>query len=837
MTTLRLGNPTATDPTVVGTKAARLSHLMRTGFSVPEGVVVPINAMDDQDSRALAEQVIDQLGGGPFAVRSSAVAEDLAGSSYAGLYETVLDVTGVASLAHAIDRCRDSADADRVRAYRKEAAPHTGVAVLVQRMVHPQAAGVAFSADPVSGDRGVTIVEAVAGLGDQLVAGAAEPQRFRVRGDGVLNRYDPSVLSEEQVRSVAQAAGQLAELFGCPQDVEWAFAGDQLWLLQARPITGLPDRDSPELVPIAIEAPPGTWLRGTVHSPRPPSPLATSDTEFSFPKVLAEFGVLIDVDFAIIGGWEYLQIRPVGAPKPRARRRPSRKPGTPPRWLLQVLFKLVPAIRRRIRAAQVAVSTDLSGQFINRWYNEWRPQMAAEVARLTELDLTTLTDDDLDRHVQSLWRLGQEWGHIHVRLGVSWSLNMYELRQACRELLEWDEAQMLELVSGLSTASTEPARQLARLARLAAERPAVRTLLNDIDDTTPGQLRTADAEFARAFDDYLTHYAARALSYEVMDPTLREDPLLLLRLVHDQLELGFDPAEVDASAATGREQAREHAHRLLESRPQADRDRFARALARAERAHPVREDNEWFTTSVLAALLRYAALEVGRRLAERQQIAGDDDVFMLKLDELRAALQDGTDQHQLVTRRRGQHAWAIANTGPQYYGPASPAGVDEPPFDLLPPAARLVNEAAMWSVALSGETGAPDRAPGDGIRGVAASAGRYTGPVRVITGEHQFDKMRPGDVVVCPVTSPVWSVLYPSMGALVTDLGGVLSHPAIIAREYGLPAVVGTEIATSTLLDGQLVTVDGSQGTVEIVTESISSPHGHAPAGPVQSAR
>jgi pyruvate,water dikinase len=222
-------------------------------------------------------------------------------------------------------------------AYRKATATSARIAVLVQPMLHPQAAGVAFSADPVTGDRNVTTVEAVAGLGDQLVTGTAEPQRWRVVDDRLRDQHDASVLSEDQVRSIAETVRRVADLFGWPQDVEWAIAGDRLWLLQARPITGLSDRDSPELVPIPIQVPPGNWQREAEHSPRPPSPLSASDTGNSFKSVLDEFGVLVDVDFAVIGGWEYVQIRPVGAPRsrgafpaePQARRRatPLAAPG------------------------------------------------------------------------------------------------------------------------------------------------------------------------------------------------------------------------------------------------------------------------------------------------------------------------------------------------------------------------------------------------------------------------------------------------------------------------------------------------------------------------------
>jgi pyruvate,water dikinase len=212
------------------------------------------------------------------------------------------------------------------------------------------------------------------------------------------------------------------------------------------------------------------------------------------------------------------------------------------------------------------------------------------------------------------------------------------------------------------------------------------------------------------------------------------------------------------------------------------------------------------------ALLRYALLEVGARLAARAQIAARDDVFFLEHPEARAALVDGGELRALVQRRKGERAWVLAHPGPPSFGgdPGPP-----PSFGALPPEARLAHEALMWVLDRMGtpeEEIARRQTEGPGLTGIAASGGQFTGPVRVIMGESQFDKLRPGDVLVCPITSPVWSVLFPSIAALVTDSGGILSRPTIIAREYRIPAVVATGNATTLLRDGQIVTVDGTAG-------------------------
>jgi rifampicin phosphotransferase len=212
-------------------------------------------------------------------------------------------------------------------------------------------------------------------------------------------------------------------------------------------------------------------------------------------------------------------------------------------------------------------------------------------------------------------------------------------------------------------------------------------------------------------------------------------------------------------------------------------------------------------------LLHRAALELGRRLASRGQITAIQDIFFLLPYEACVQLADSRSAHDVVDRRKGERAWALAHPGPASYGrdPGPP-----PPLRGLPREARLANAAFLWYAdrvfAMEAQGGSEESI----LTGIGASPGRYTGTVRVIRSEAEFDRLRNGDVLVCPVTSPVWSVLFPSVGALVTDSGGVLSHPAIIAREFRVPAVVATHAGTTQLHDGQVVTVDGTIGTVEV---------------------
>ena len=823
---ISLDDPACEAPVLAGNKAATLAVLRRAGFKVPPGAVISVDALGKVADelppavRGALPSVPEWLGPAPWAVRSSSTAEDSEQASFAGQFETVLNVD-LDGLADAVLRCWQSALSDRVRVYAGAGGPGS-MAVLIQPMIAADSAGVAFTADPVSG-RDHVVIEAVAGLGERLVSGTATPERWTVEETGSIEAPSmATVLDAEKARAIADLARQTAEHFGRPQDIEWAIADDSLWLLQARPITTLPSV-GPELIPIPIEVPPGYWEKDNFHEAIPLSPfgrvMVTEQILKVFPTAFAEFGLLLDrVEVAFIGGWMYGQPIPLGAPPPGRGRATA-----PPRWLFWSLVRLHPGIRRRLSAARRAVASDLPSTVIRRWTEEWRPEHQKDIDRSLALDLRSFSDQELAEEFDH--RIEVVRHPAHVMVSVAYWILVYELVEVCRELLGWGTAKTLTLLEGLSTTSTQPARELARLAQLARSKPAVAELLAKVDETTPAQLGEVDAEFDSAFSQHIAAYGHRALRYDVIDPTLAEAPHILLRLVADQLEREFSPDRVAQDALRRRSQAADDARGLLASRPEADRKRFERTLAHAREAYPALEDRVAPTQSVQTALVRYLALEIGRRLVDRGQLAAVEDVFFLEAFDARAALLDRADRRETAQARNGQRAWAMANPGPLRYGDA-PAG--EPPFDLLPPPARLVNKGVVWGMAqLFGERqGAPDA---NVVAGTPASPGRYTGAVRVVMSEHEFDKIRTGDVVVCPTTSPTWSIVFPSIGALVTDGGGILSHPAIIAREHGIPAVVGTGNATEVLKDGQRVTVDGSTGVVEVADGASSVPDAGMP--------
>jgi rifampicin phosphotransferase len=811
--------PQATNLAEVGHKAATLAALLSAGLPVPDGVVVPVGAADagapavpDELVAALAGTIRD-WGDVPVAVRSSGTAEDLPHASYAGLYTTVLDVRGEAALRAAVSRCWASAQAPQVTAYSGDVAAAPGLAVLVQPMVPAVAAGVAFTADPVTGDRSVVVIDAVRGLGEQLVSGAVTPERWEVRAEAhrLAAAVSGPVLDASTACAVAALARRVEQVLGASQDVEWALTADgTLVLLQARPVTALAE-EPVRLIPLPVEPPEGFWARETSHAPLPWTPFTHAVLESrnrGLRHLCCELGLLIETaEFRDIGGWEYFRIVPLG----------GKKPPNLPSWAVSLAVRIVPSLRRRIRRSVAAVRSDIPGELIRRWAQQWQPELSARIAGLREVDLADLKDADLDEHLRAVLALTEYGQIIHFRLHGAIAMVLSELAFTCRDLLDWDFAKVVDLLAGTSQMSTAPARALAATAAVARQRPTVRRL---VEDGVPAEtVLVADQNFATAFDAYQREYGCQVLRYEMAEPCLDEQPELVLALIRDQLITGFDPDVASEALGVQRAAARAAAMRLLAKRSPAQRDRFDRALDRALAAYPVREDNEFFTTSVPLALLRRAAREIGRRLTDRGLLASSDDAFWLKPVQLLTALRESLDCRALAIRRAGERAWTLAHPGPASYGspPSSP-----PPLSVLPPEARLANEAFLWAV----ENNIGSHAVGTGhgqvdaagaLSGLGVSAGSYTGPVRVIRSEREFDRLRAGEVLVCPVTSPVWSVLFPSIGALVTDIGGMLSHPAIIAREYRLPAVVATGNATSRLTDGQVVTVDGTAGVVRVV--------------------
>lgn len=770
----------AVNPAQAGHKAAHLASLVRAGFDVPAGFVVSIG-VEPHMADLIAE--VDGLGNLPVAVRSSSAAEDLPDASFAGQYVTVLNVRGVSAIVEAIARVRESATSLRARSYSGNQT--AGMAVLIQNMVEGDASGVAFSANPVTGNRAEVIVTATRGLGEALVSGEVAGDEWIVTGGAArLVAETQGAIDADIAARVADLARRVAAHLGCPADIEWTVKSGRIILLQARPITVLPARPD-------ITTPKGSWQKDTTHFTEPITPFgSTSFVDFATHAIntaLTEWGMLPDrLEFRIVGHEAYIHVEPDDGGK-----------NPPPWWVLGALVRLIPSLRRKCRKAGEMIDTGMLDSIPAEWERDGRARFRARIDQLAAVDLLSLDDAALAAHLERVMTLGRDGMDLHFRLTIPYSVGMHEFVTACRELLGIGLSDAMRMLQGLSVASSAPTRELADVAALVRERPDALSALAQPDAY---ERLDADPAIGAALRAWLRRWGLRTIGYDAGQPSFAERLSLVIGLLAELI----DP-RADKALLAKRAEAIADARRRLSG---AALDRFNSALAYAEIVYPQREDNVFYTDNLPAGLIRLVGLEMGRRLVAQGRLARATDMAMLTVDEMRSA----GDLKSLVARRRAEMAWVRAHPGPLFYGP-KPSTV-APDLRALPDASRRLNAALIW--AMEEEMMPAHAANGGGISGLAASPGVVTGRVRVIRSAAAIEDLRAGEILVCPITTPAWTLVFSRAAGLVTDGGSVLSHAAIVAREHGLPAVVGTTNATSRLRDGQRVTVDGNRGVVVI---------------------
>ncbi len=716
----RLADGAMADASEIGGKAGSLGSLLADGARVPDGVVLPVGfaaASPAARESALADAVA-ALGTGPFAVRSSGVVEDGAEHSFAGMYETVLNVAPE-DLPAAVDRCLASATAERVTDYDlHDGAP---LAVLIQRMIQPAAAGVALTADPVTGDRGSCVVSAVRGLGERLVSGEAFGDEWIVTdGRATARRQPEHAIDRRQAEAVAAEARRIAAARGVPQDIEWAIDADgALWILQARPMTALP----PE---VSWEPPaPGAFtrqLRFGEWISEPVTPLfeswLLSIMEVRLHRELRKWiGQRAPLPHhVVVNGWYFYSINWI-------------LPGSMARSLPDILWHLLRTPRRVIGVAPPLVRYSLP-LYERDWREDLLPRYRAAVAS-AEKRVEALPVSELPALIDGLADLaGEYFCSIATFVGAAYKMEMNLAGFYRRHLAgPLGGGSHLPLLAGFAPPEAPPSHAVTSL-------------------------------------DW-AHPPASVPS------TARRD--------HGPV--------VDA-----RRVAEEAAFRALEDSPSRLR-RFRELLAETQRLVPLREQHVESLT-IAWPVMRRAVLRIGEALVGQAVIGQPDDVFHLTRAEALEALE-----------RR-----------PPY-----------PPVDVAARRATLEEQARLVPPLLIGKVpglikraweefpkmvGAV-RSDGALVSGAPASAGRATGIVRVIRGPDQFDDLQEGEILVAPLTAPAWTPLFHRAAAVVTDVGSAASHASIIAREYGIPAVVGCGDATARLTTGMQVTVDGGTGNVE----------------------
>lgn len=794
----RLAEFGAADLARAGGKGANLGELVRRGFPVPEGFVVttdayrallegtPLGRQLEQAleagaggerirrlfaATAMPVPVRDQikagyaeLGGGPVAVRSSATAEDLPGAAFAGQQDTFLNIDGEDALLRAVADCWASLWTDRAIAYRKRqgVGEHgLALAVVVQRMVPADAAGVMFSANPVTGARDETVIDAAAGLGEAVVSGSVTPQHYVLDGAGRRRAPSPdgsALLLPAQLRTLAALARRAQEHFGRPQDLEWALAGGRLYLLQARPMTALPPAP---LRLHRIQRLVGPFLAEMFQ--QRPYPLDVSGwLEHGIGAMLQRMAGSVGMRFP-----------------PMAQLLPEEE---------GVVVRLVPPVPRptlRVLGAPAAVARRAHRYDPARWRQD--PRFAAfedAVLRLRSADVAALSWSGLLAQVQDCFAAMALISGLRVSYLPGSFLPQLKLRLLL--LLLGLRRLAPALIAGAETRTSQANRALAELAALAGRDPS---LCRAVETLEPAQLllrleaTPGFAGFNARFQDFLAEYGHRETVSVVLSsaPTWSDAPEVVLGLVKALLH-GPPPAAEQTGTAL----------RQLGAHPALRwgwlRRQVLDAAGRSKTGMGFREDTHFDATAVLPPL-RHAYLEMGERLYAAGVLDAPGEVFHLRLGELAGLRPDGAGRFPAAEVERLRTA-------------VRARAVRRRELEGMP----LLDIAAL--------TAGQDAGPHALVAGRGASRGTASGPVRVVLGPQDFGLLQPGEMLVCPYTNPSWTPLFQRAAAVVVDTGGIGSHAAIVAREYGIPAVMGTGSGTRVLHDGQSVLVDGTLGQV-----------------------
>lgn len=822
---------------LVGGKAANLGELTRAGLPVPDGFSLTTHAYElaaaglgeleaggsvrerllaaDVPKEVAAEigRAYAELAGddGPVAVRSSATAEDLPFASFAGQHDSFLEISGLTAVLDAVRRCWASLWTDRAVSYREaNGIDHDSVqlAVVVQRMVDAEVAGVLFTANPVSGRRREAVIDAARGLGELVVSGQVNPDRLVVdTATGRVLAHEPACLTDTQAKSLAGLGDRVEQHYGSPQDIEWAIDADgTIWLTQARAITSLyplPDTPAGELhVYFSFSVAQGVY--------RPLTPMGIAAIRAIASGVAGMFSVRIDdrvrgpAAIKDLAGRIFLDatpalrnrlgrrlvVRMLGVMEtrsaeilaglfddPELRVRSGARP---------VLHRVLPMLARNAVPLQVIRALVRPGAARRR---AWR--FADEVAAAASVPPTASPAERLDAVERAL----VDRAHLVVpRVGPLAAAGFAMLGLA-RRLLRADlrEGELATVLRGLPhNVTTEMDLALWTLAsRIDADPDARRLFLESTaselaDLWRAGRLPAA----AQGLNGFLRIYGHRAVAeIDAGLPRWREDPTQVLAMLANYLRLGDDRLAPDHQFEQARREAEEMVGSLVERASRRGRLRgrvTGFALSRTRELAGLREFLKYCLVLILADVREQLHL-VGDALVAAGRLERRQDIFFADLTEAREALS-GRDLRSLVRSRRADYDRELRRR--------------HIPRVLLSDG----TEPSVPSVETAGA---------HLLRGVPASAGTVTGKARVVLDPLDAH-LEPGEILVAPSTDPGWTPLFLTAGGLVMEMGGANSHGAVVAREYGIPAVVGVLGAIDAIETGQPITVDGSAGTIAL---------------------
>ncbi|MGB4394887.1 MAG: phosphoenolpyruvate synthase [Tepidanaerobacteraceae bacterium] len=757
-------------------------------FSFPEGITEEI-------SEALAKHGYLL----PYAVRSSATAEDLPGASFAGQQDTFLNVIGIKNICRAIVKCCASLFNERAVAYRiKNGFPHDKVtiAVVVQKMVLPEVSGVMFTADPMTSDRYTTVIEAVRGLGEDLVSGRKTPFEWKLR-EGKLQKTSEGEgempLEEKQLLELAEIGKRIEKAFGCEQDIEWCYNKDGFYMVQARPITTL--------------------------YPLPPSPDGYKHCAISvghlqmmtdpiLPLGLSMLKKARFYSFFELGGRMYTDITyDLRRMKGRRAFLSETKIKDPLMYNgLQDIIKRKEYIKNIPKGPSSAISLENIAAII------WRAISAYFLGDEADIDAYVRRQKNAIKTVQS--KLESLSGvealqfilddHKNMRITICDPAGAGTVLTAMLAAAFIDRT--IEKVTGEKAISNRLAKsvkhnvssemglKLSEVSDVARKYPEVVSYLEEVgEDLSLEELRKVQGgqEVADKLEEFLSEYGMRCTGeIDITRDRFRERPGLLCASLLNNIK-NLPVGHAAASFEQGKQEVEQLIKELVAKVEAAYGKRKAKKLKRQIEIYRkfvgVREYPKYFWMSYYDVYKQAIMREVNK-LVEIDVLKEPRDAYYLSIEELIEVVKSGHANQDLIEERKSAYRSYAA---------------------LTPP--RIIfsdGEVPPVSYSLSIPSGA--------LAGLGVSTGIVEGRARVVK-KFEDAHIEKGDILVTTFTDPSWTPIFVSISGLVTEIGGMMSHGAVITREYGLPAVVGVVNATKLIKDGQKIRVNGTEGYVEIL--------------------
>ncbi len=747
------------DALKVGNKAANLSQLKRWGYAVPPGWVL----LAGDDLQALV-QTLQPSPAKPFVVRSSALAEDSLNASAAGMYQSILNINSPEAMKAAIVECFASYNNAAAMQYRQDRnLPDTGMALLIQQQINGAFSGVAFSRDPINQLNSAVVIEALPGNATQVVSGQVTPQQYKVyfHENETTSTIDGSGdLPPGLLQEVAQIAREIEDInHGIPQDIEWTYDGQQLWLLQARPITTLQPiwtrKIAAEVIPGAIK--PLTWSINR--------PLTCGVWGDIFTLVLGSSAQDLDFEHTATLHYSHAYFNATLLGEIFLRM------GLPPESL-----EFLTRGAKMSRPSFVSTLRNIPGlvrllgrewRLIEDFEQDYQTEFAPLIGYLHNQKTETLTSEELLKRIDRILQGLKKATYYSILAPLSLAL-----RQAILSVE----------IEALDNSQTPEVASLQALARLAQQ---TRQLLpkEPLPDTSAATLfhylatHPQGKVVCEKFDWWLERYGYLGeAATDIAVPRWQENPQSVKELFAQYLfnqQLPGQP-EPKLTAKSWKTQA---VQKRLQLKGQATE-----------------------VYSQLLAHLRWSFLSLGTILTQVGTLTQAGDIFTLKLTEINNLIENKDSQWQrklpqLLANRHSQFQKdsQLTHVPQVVYGSA-------PLSSFIPPLSSLSAQQQL--------------------QGIAASPGQVQGKVKILRTLQSVTNLEPGTILVVPYTDSGWSPVLSLASGIIAEVGGRLSHGAIVAREYGIPAVMDIHHATQILQEGQQVSIDGSRGLVEVLADS-----------------